>query len=98
MTAAQLTVEHAKFNERVSTMRSELDAAHDILRGIKDDQVAIRQQNALQQQALEEQRKRLELWDSRWWQVQMAVYGALLTTITGLLTAIIGLIVALVKR
>ena len=91
MTATQLTVEHAKFTERMSTIRIELDAAHEILQGIKDVQAAIQQQNALQQQLHEEHRRRLELWDARWWQVQMAVYGALVTTIAGL-------IVALVKR
>ena len=91
MTSAQLSVEHAKFIERLSAIRIELDAAHDILQGIKDVQSAIQQQNALQQQLHEEHRRRLDLWDARWWQVQMVVYAALLTTITGL-------IVALVKR
>ncbi len=91
MTTAELTIEHAKFTERLSTIRIELDAAHEILRGIKDVHAALQQQNALQQQLHEEHRKRLEQWDVRLWQVQMVVYAALLTTIAGL-------IVALVKR
>ena len=48
MTALQLSVEHAKFTERLSAVRIELDAAHSILQGIKDVQSAIQQQNALQ--------------------------------------------------
>ena len=49
MTTAELTIEHAKFTERLSTIRIELDAAHEILRGIKDVHAALQQQNALQQ-------------------------------------------------
>ena len=91
MNSTQLTTVHAELAERVKGMRIELDDVHAILKSAKDDLAALRQQNAVQQQIIEDHAKRLEKWDARsWWFV---------TAIVGMLFAlVVGLIVALVKR
>ncbi len=74
MNSAQLTVELTELTERVKGMRRELDDVHAILKSTKaesesrkEDVAALRQQNALQQQTLDEHLKRLDKWEMRSW-------------------------------